>query len=84
MFRALLAHPQEVLYKQHLECVLCQLAAPGLQFHSNPGTANWHYTHAIYQVVFVQRLLEMRNMWSPLILNKPNKKYITLIHYTKV
>jgi hypothetical protein len=41
MFRALLAHPQEVLHKWHLDCVcvLCQLAAPGLKFHQNfnPG-----------------------------------------------
>jgi hypothetical protein len=32
MFRALLAHPQEVLHKRHLvfACVLLQLVAPGL------------------------------------------------------
>jgi hypothetical protein len=28
-------------------------------FHSNPGAANWHYTHAVYQVPFVRRLLMM-------------------------
>jgi hypothetical protein len=37
MFRTLLAHPQEVLHKRHL--VLCQLAAPGLEFHSKSGAA---------------------------------------------
>jgi hypothetical protein len=33
MFRALLVHPQEALHKRHLYivCVLCQLAAPGLE-----------------------------------------------------
>jgi hypothetical protein len=40
MFRALLAHPQEALHKR-------------LQFHCNRGTANLHYTHAVYQVPFV-------------------------------
>jgi hypothetical protein len=28
-------------------CVLCQLAAPGLEFHSNPGAAKRHNMHAI-------------------------------------
>jgi hypothetical protein len=28
------------------------------QFHSNPDAANWHNTHAVYQV-FVQQLLRM-------------------------
>jgi hypothetical protein len=34
-FRALLAHPQEVLNERHLyiACVQCQLAVPRLQFH---------------------------------------------------
>jgi hypothetical protein len=54
VYRALLAHPQEELNKRYIACVLCLLTAPGLdQFHSNPGAANWHNTHAIYQVLFV-------------------------------
>jgi hypothetical protein len=43
MFRALLAHLQQALQKRHwyIACVLCQLAAPGLEwFHSKPGAAN--------------------------------------------
>jgi hypothetical protein len=42
MFRALLAHPQEALKSDtfYIACVLCQLAAPGLKFHFNPGAAN--------------------------------------------
>jgi hypothetical protein len=35
VFRALLAHPQEVQWKY------------------NRATANWHYTQAIYQMLFV-------------------------------
>jgi hypothetical protein len=47
MFRAILAHPQEVLHSitWYIACVLCQLAAS--------GAANQHSTHAIYQVQFV-------------------------------
>jgi hypothetical protein len=35
MFRALLARPQEALHNGtwYIACVLCQLAAPGLEFH---------------------------------------------------
>jgi hypothetical protein len=43
----------------YIACVLCQLAAPGLEWNSNPGAANWHNTHAIYQVPLVQRFLRM-------------------------
>jgi hypothetical protein len=39
MFRALFTHPQEKLHKRHFACVLCQLAAPGLEFHSNIQSA---------------------------------------------
>jgi hypothetical protein len=53
MFRALLAHPQEILHKRHfVYCVRvmsvgCATIAVSLQsWHS-------HYTHAIYQVPFV-------------------------------
>jgi hypothetical protein len=46
MFRALLAHPQEVLHKRHLvyyvRVVSCLL--PGLEFHSNHVAAKWHNT----------------------------------------
>jgi hypothetical protein len=47
MFRALLAHPQEVLKSGawYIACMLCQLAATGV--------ANLHNTHAIYQVQLV-------------------------------
>jgi hypothetical protein len=36
MFRALLAYPQEALHKGtwYIACVLCQLAAPGLEWNS--------------------------------------------------
>jgi hypothetical protein len=47
MFRALLAHSQEVLHKRHL--VKVEL----FQFHFNPGAANWYNTHAIYQMPLV-------------------------------
>jgi hypothetical protein len=47
IFRALLAHPQEALYRRryiggawHIAYVLCQLAAPGLEWTFNPGAAN--------------------------------------------
>jgi hypothetical protein len=42
MFRALLAHPLEVLHKGtwYTACVLCQLAAPELEWNFNPGAAN--------------------------------------------
>jgi hypothetical protein len=47
MFRALLAQLQELLHKWHWVsvCMLCQLAAPGLEWKSNPGAANWRNTH---------------------------------------
>jgi hypothetical protein len=59
VFRGLLAHPQEVLYKRQ--------TATGLEFHSNPFrsstpillAAKWHNMHAIYQVPFVEHLLRM-------------------------
>jgi hypothetical protein len=61
MFRALLAHPQESLHKQHLVncvCVMavsctrngvplqsCQLAALGMEFHSNPVSwLHWEWS----------------------------------------
>jgi hypothetical protein len=59
MFRALLAYPQEALHKQHLVYRVRVMSAGRHQFHSNAGEANWHNTHAIYQVPLVQRLLRM-------------------------
>jgi hypothetical protein len=54
-FRALLAHPQEALHKRHL--VYCvRVMSVGF---ANPGVANRHNTHAVYQVPFVQHLLRM-------------------------
>jgi hypothetical protein len=40
MFRALLAHPQEALHSGtwYIACVLCQLAAPGLEWYMNLET----------------------------------------------
>jgi hypothetical protein len=32
---------------------------PGLEFHTNPGAAYRRNTHAVYQVLFVKRLLKM-------------------------
>jgi hypothetical protein len=62
MFRALLGHPQNTLHKRHfVYCV--RVMSVGCTrigiFHTNPGLANWHNTHAIYQVSFVQHLLKM-------------------------
>jgi hypothetical protein len=46
MFRALLAHPQEALHKWHL--VYCvRVMSVGFPMI---GAADWHNTHAIYQV----------------------------------
>jgi hypothetical protein len=54
-FRSLRAHPQEVLHRVtwYFACVLCQLAAPGLEFHPKTGAASRHNMHAIYQVTLV-------------------------------
>jgi hypothetical protein len=60
MFRALLAHPQEVLHKLHLVyCVRAISVGCGTVAVKSQLTANWHYTHAIYQMPFVQGLLRM-------------------------
>jgi hypothetical protein len=60
MFRALLAHPQEALHKRQLVYSACVKSVGCTRigvligvFHSNPGAANRHNTHAIYQVPFV-------------------------------
>jgi hypothetical protein len=42
LFRVLLSHPHDALHygTWYIVCVLCQLAAPGLAYHSNLGAAN--------------------------------------------
>jgi hypothetical protein len=70
IFRALLAHPQEALHKRHLvycgrvTSVDCYQDWSGADVGDTSFTptlvaANWHNTHAIYQVSFVQRPLKM-------------------------
>jgi hypothetical protein len=81
MFRALLTHLQEVLHKRHLvycvhvmsgSCTRIGVELVEHQFHSNPGAANWHNTHAIYQFP------------RPLILHKLNKKSSLWFNYTDI
>jgi hypothetical protein len=78
MFRALLAHPQEALHKRHLVyCVRiisvgCGTIAVKLQSYTQytkyrSCSASWGWSS------------NARNMWRPLILNKLNKKCITLV-----
>jgi hypothetical protein len=55
MFRALFAHPQEVLNKRHLVYFLRVMSVGCYQVWSG----NPHNTHAIYQVPFVQNLQRM-------------------------
>jgi hypothetical protein len=55
MFRTLLAHPQDSLHKRHLvQCV--RVRSVGC---TTPGAANWHNTHALYQLLLVYDLLRM-------------------------
>jgi hypothetical protein len=56
MFRALLAHPQEVVYKRYL--VYCvRVMSVGC---ARINEAKWHNKHATYhQVLFVKRLLKI-------------------------
>jgi hypothetical protein len=53
MFRALLAHPQEALHNGtwYIECVLCQLSAPGLE-------RNWCMRH-----LFFNKLNKSASRW---------------------
>jgi hypothetical protein len=54
MFRALLAHPQEVLHKRHL--VYCLCVTSGLewnQFHYNPDAENGHNMQANISFVII-------------------------------
>jgi hypothetical protein len=58
MFPALLAHPQEALHSGTWYTA-CVLSVGCSQDWSGTGAANWHNTHAIYQVLFVYRLLRI-------------------------
>jgi hypothetical protein len=49
MLRALLTHPQEALHKRHLVYYV-RVMSVGC---TNPGAANWHNKHAIYQVLLI-------------------------------
>jgi hypothetical protein len=98
MFRALLAHPQEDCGTWYIAYILCQLAAPGSKWNSNPGAANWHNTHAITKCCLCSSswgwASNALNIQRRLILNKLNKKRITLVllywytvmhgHYTDI
>jgi hypothetical protein len=77
MFRVLLAHPQEVLHKRQLVYCVRQLAESGLKFHSNPGAANWH--NVLLCSASWGWASNTRNIYGPLILNKLNKKCLTLV-----
>jgi hypothetical protein len=46
VFRALPVHLQEALHKRHLVYIVRVMSVGW----TNPGAANWHDTHAIYQV----------------------------------
>jgi hypothetical protein len=60
MFRALFAHLQEALHKQQLVYRLRNmwLAATRVEV-PNLVAASRHNTHALYQFLFMQRLLKM-------------------------
>jgi hypothetical protein len=60
MFRALFAQPQEALQSDtwHISCEL-SVGCTGIEVELNPGAANLHNTHAIYQVSLVKGLLRM-------------------------
>jgi hypothetical protein len=46
----------------------------------NSATANWHYTHAIYQMPFdADELVMLETCRGPLILKKFKEKWITLV-----
>jgi hypothetical protein len=59
MFRTLLANPQEALHKRHLVYCKHVMSVDCARIHSNPGAANLHNTHTVYQESFVQDLLRM-------------------------
>jgi hypothetical protein len=60
MFRALLAHPQEVLNKRHLVYCVRVMSVGCYQYWSGTGAGDTgHNTHALDQVPFVQDFLRM-------------------------
>jgi hypothetical protein len=63
MFRALLAHPQEVLHIKHLVYCVRVLSVGYTRigvFYSDPGAANRNNTKAIDHVLLAQCRLRMR------------------------
>jgi hypothetical protein len=56
-------HNQLTLYARNILTAL--RVAPPEDEHCNRGTANWHFTHAIYQVPLVKRLLCMSTAIVP-------------------
>jgi hypothetical protein len=61
MFQASLAHPQEMQHKHHLVYCVCVM-------DSNPGAANGHNTHAVYQVSLVQHMYEVQFCFCRIII----------------
>jgi hypothetical protein len=80
MFRALLAHPQEVLHNVtwYIACVLCQLAEPGLVQPTDITRTQYTKCHCAV-IIFWGWASNARNKYRPLILNKLNKKCLTLV-----
>jgi hypothetical protein len=74
MFRALLAHPQEVPHKStwYIACVLCQLAAP-------TDTTRKQYTKCHCEAPPGDEQVMLETCKKPLILNELHKKCITLV-----
>jgi hypothetical protein len=83
MFRALLAHPQEVLYKRHLVyCVRVMSVGCtriGVELVQPTDITHTQYTKCRLCSVSWGWASNARNMQRPLILNKLNKKCITLV-----
>jgi hypothetical protein len=80
MFPALLAHPQVALDNNtcYIACVLCQLAATRLQPTDITRTRTQYTKCRLYRASW-ERESNARNMQRPLILNKLNKIWITLV-----
>jgi hypothetical protein len=69
MFRALLAHPQEALHKStwYIAYVLCQLAAPRMEWNSNPGALPWfHYPDIFFTWVGINSYGYIDAIWDAL------------------
>jgi hypothetical protein len=79
MLLALLAHPQEdcTYGTRYISWVLCQLAAPVLL--QTTGITRTQYIKCRLCSASWRWASNARNMYRPLILNKLNKKYITLV-----